>query len=345
MKKIVLTSLIVTSALMADSYTKSYTSVSSNALSGANVANVRGADASYYNPAASSLMDDGIMLEADLNMAFDMGRTLDTTNTKSSQYYLPSIHFVAPKIYDMRFTMSFVSPSNNSINSKSNASLQDEIFTYELNPSLSYLVLDNLSIAAGLSAYYSSLTTNNVVGAEGYDFGYNLALEYIPLTELKLATTYKSAVAYNVDQTVKDAIGNDKTLIDTRFKPALFNLAASYDVVENASLELVYERGFYLAKNDLEDSNAIKFGASYYKDKYDIMFGLSYTTGSTVSDNFYAIDNDRVSLSLGGKYEFLRGLDFGAAFSYSKALEGEFKTLTYAGSDIIGFNMGVEYKF
>ena len=341
MKKIILTSLMVTSALMADSYTKSYTSISSNALSGANVANVRGADASYYNPAASSLMADGIMLEGDLNMAFDLGRELDTTKTKASQYYLPSLHFVAPKIYDMRFTMSFVSPSNNSINSKSSASLKDEIYTYELNPSLSYLILENLSIAAGFSAYYSNLSTVAANGAEGLDFGYNLALEYLPIDDLKLATTYKSAVAYNVDQTLP----NDTVVRDSRFKPALFNIAASYDVVEDASLELVYERGFYLGKNDLDDSNAIKFGASYYKDKYDFMFGLAYSTGSTSSDDFYAIDNDRVGLSLGGKYEFLSGLDFGAAFSYSKALEGEFKSLTYTGSDIIGFNLGVEYKF
>ncbi len=56
MKKIVLLSLVATTALMAGGYKIPESSVNAVALSNAYVANASGADASYYNPAKMVLV-------------------------------------------------------------------------------------------------------------------------------------------------------------------------------------------------------------------------------------------------------------------------------------------------
>ena len=233
MKKIILTSIVASSVVMAAGYKLPETSANSVALSGANIAHVKSADAAYDNPANMSFMSSENHLEADLmyigtsatnfkgDVSVATGQDLDS---EAQTFMIPSLHYVSPEFGNTRVGMSVVVPGGLTREWKTEpAKTSAEEFTLqivELNPSVSYKVDDTLSLAVGVRA----LHTSGVVKSDGtaaiaalggaanvsrdmtgdsIDFGYNLALAYKPTSEMEVALAYRSQVDLTVEGNAK----------------------------------------------------------------------------------------------------------------------------------------------
>ena len=317
MKKVLLP-VVVSSALFAGGYNIPEKSVNSTALSSAVVAHSIGADAAYYNPANISFMDDGSQMELDftyiglskVDYKGDVGATSDiSTSSKKEDFLVPTFFYVSPKVGQMRYSLSMVSPGGLSKRwSELPAAASSKEFTLqtiELNPSASYMVNDKLSIAAGLRMVY----TTGVVKAEypgmfsqdlegdSVDFGYNLALAYKPTKELEFGLTYRSNIDLSVEgdadmyassvflqsQGIPAVQANAMAIdparnVDASVNvplPAQLNIALAYTFAEKTTIEFVYERNFwskYKSLNfDFEDAVAESiFGSPSAKNWDDV---------------------------------------------------------------------------
>ncbi|DAB29157.1 MAG TPA: aromatic hydrocarbon degradation protein [Sulfurimonas sp. UBA12504] len=236
MKKIALISLIASSVLLAGGYKIPETSLNAVALSAANIAHNKSADAAYYNPANMVFMADENAMEADL-----MYIKLDATNyqgtvsgtgpydidAKTENFLVPAIHYVSGKMNGgARFGLSVVSPGGLSKRwDEQPAKTSAEEFTLqtvEINPTVALPIGDKIGVAIGLRVVHSEgvvksdgiadLTSKGLgiatilkrdLSGESVDFGYNIALAYKPMSELELGLTYRSKVDLTVEGDAK----------------------------------------------------------------------------------------------------------------------------------------------
>ena len=252
-------------------------SLNSVALSAAYVANARGADASYYNPANMAFSPSGSELEA----AFTYIRLPEITYTDNrgaaysgesdvENFYVPTFHYMSPEFNNWRFGLSFTAPGG--LSKKWNDPYPKTFakeFTLkilELNPTASYKINSKFAIGFGVRAVYTDGVVKsdaNGIGVnltrdmtgDSIDFGYNLALSYKPIENFTLAATYRS----KVDLTVK----GDASLVSptaatyngsasvTIPLPAALNLAAAY-TFSKTTVELVYERTYWSSYKNLD---------------------------------------------------------------------------------------------
>ena len=115
MKKIVLMSLVASSVLMAGGYKIPETSLNGVALSAANIAHNKSADAAYYNPANMVFMSNENHMEADLTyIGLDApnykgtvslnGTPLGThdIDAESENFLVPSLNYVSGDVSGAR---------------------------------------------------------------------------------------------------------------------------------------------------------------------------------------------------------------------------------------------------
>ena len=238
MKKILITSIVASSILMASGYKIPEASTNAVALSAANIAyNQNNADAAYYNPANMVFMSNKNNIEADVmylgidatkfsgDVKTSRGNNL---NSQSESFVVPSIHYVSAKLPEsnVRFGLSIVSPGGLSKRwSEEPAKTSAEEFTLQLievNPSLAFEINPSLAFAIGIRMVHTSgivksdgtalvgvlpanpptkvysKLTRDLTG-DSVDFGYNLALAYHPTDNLALAVTYRSKIDLTVD--------------------------------------------------------------------------------------------------------------------------------------------------
>ncbi|MDF1882155.1 transporter [Sulfurimonas sp. MAG313] len=291
MKKVILMSLVTTTVIMASGYKIPEQSVNSVALSGADVANTHGADAAYSNPANMAFMEDGQYMEGTFTyinltpVKFEgtvRGAQADA-NSKTENFLLPSLHYVSNAYGDFRFGASLTVPAGLTKRWQEGGPSQTiaeefSLKVIEVNPVVSYKILDNLSIAAGVRMVYSegiiksSGTTVVAAGpiyqtisrdmeGDSLEFGYNLAIAYKPMKELSLALTYRSEVDLKEDGTAKLSASDAFAITDgvarpimtngatydggagvTVPLPAVLSLATAYTFNEETTVEFVYER-------------------------------------------------------------------------------------------------------
>ncbi|MDQ7042863.1 MAG: outer membrane protein transport protein, partial [Sulfurimonas sp.] len=233
MKKILMTSLVASSMLLAGGYKIPETSTNSVALGGANIAHTSSADAAYDNPANMIFMDDRNELEVDLMYIGLSATKFDGTVKTSPQrsltseeqtFIIPSVHYVSPKLGEngVRVGLSIVVPGGLTRQwNEEPAKTAAEEFTLriiEINPTVAYEITDKLAMAFGFRMVHTSgIVKSNgtaVIHSSGatsvlardltgssLDYGYNLALAYHPTSNLDLAVTYRSKVALTVDGT------------------------------------------------------------------------------------------------------------------------------------------------
>lgn len=253
-------------------------SLNSTALSAAYVANARGADASYYNPANMAFSPSGSDLEIALTYIRlpkvtykDHGSSRSKTGTpasdatsESENFYIPTFHYMSPEFNSWRFGLSFVAPAGlskrwNDAFPKSSAQ-EFTLKVLELNPTASYKVNDKFAVGFGLRGVYSSgvvkasssaivqdLTGNSI------DFGYNLAASYKPSSNITLSSTYRSKVDLTIKGNAKGSIrGNPfNTAANVKLPlPAALAFAVAY-TFDKTTAELVYERTYWSAYKNL----------------------------------------------------------------------------------------------
>ena len=286
MKKIALISLVASSVLMAGGYKIPETSLNGVALSAANVAHNKSADAAYYNPANIAFMADGNEIEVDLTYigldAPNFKGTITATgplaydaDAESETFFVPSINYVSPKFGNTRFGLSVVSPAGLSkrwdvtpgVYSAKEFTLQ----TVELNPSVAYSVNDKVAVAFGLRLVHgkgvvkSTASASRDMSGDSIDYGYNLALSYKPTSELEIGVTYRSKIDLTTEGDAKLYFGptlayNGGTSLTVPL-PALVNVALAYTFASKTTVEFVYERNIWSAYETLDFEYSTSIGA------------------------------------------------------------------------------------
>jgi long-chain fatty acid transport protein len=292
MKKIALMSLVASSVLLAGGYKIPETSLNAVALSAANIAHNKSADAAYYNPANMVFMADENAMEVDLtyikldpvNYQGDVslnGTALGThdIDAETEKFLVPAIHYVSGKANGgARFGLSVVSPGGLSKRwEDSVASYTAEEFTLqtvEVNPTVALPIGDKIGVAVGLRLMHSkgvvkstSPVSSRDMEGDSIDFGYNIALAYKPTSELELGATYRSKVDLSVEGDAKlsyidayDDFGggaytpytSDSSANVSVPLPATLSLAAAYTLPTKTTVELVYERTYWSQYQELD---------------------------------------------------------------------------------------------
>jgi len=288
MKKIVLSVIVTSSLLMGAGYKIPETSTNSVALSGANIAHTKSAEAAYDNPANMLFMENKNHME--VNMMY-----LNTSPTKytpasgseisadEQTFVIPSLHYVSPKLGDsgVRVGMSVVVPGGLSRTWKdAPASQSAEEFTLqvvELNPTVAFQVSEKVGFAFGFRAVHSSGVVKATPSAnpsvpvsldmkgDSLDFGYNIALAYQPNKDWQIGLTYRSNVnltekgsadlvytQFTPPSTITPVINGKYDATVTIPLPASFNAAIAYTLPSKTTIEFVYEKTYWSTYNSLD---------------------------------------------------------------------------------------------
>lgn len=248
MKKIVLSSVVACSLVMAAGYKIPETSTNSVALSGANIAHSKGADAAYDNPANMVFMENKNHMEANLmylnTSATNYKGTVSGTtqydlDAKEQDFLIPSLHYVSPSLGESgaRVGLSVVVPGGLTrewTNGPAKTVAEEfTLQTVELNPTAAFKLSEKVGVAVGFRVVHTSgvVKSDGVAGVplptppfpsnsfsssqimrdmtgDALDFGYNLALAYKPTNNLSIGLTYRSQVDLDVEGDAKLSSSN-----------------------------------------------------------------------------------------------------------------------------------------
>ncbi len=384
-KNISLIALLMTmapSSIYAAGYMTPQQSLNSTAKSAANVAHSSSADTAYYNPANMSFLPDRPLFEVDLTYIHlpsltykDSGTSTNDGKSEKQNFLRPTMFYISPDFKDWRFGFSVTFPAGLAREWKTpyQAASAEEfhLTVVEANPVLSYKVNDKLSLAAGLRALYSEakvksnglisndfggITASRDLEGDATAYGYNLAVTARPISNLKVAATYRSKI-------ILDLNGDGRLWTSAAFAgpdsyngsgtvsvpvPAVLSLASSYSF-DGLTAEIVYERTFWNAYDQLDfnyptslgnpyliaafdnalprnwsNSDAWRVGVSYEADEnWDLMAGFVYAKNPVPDSTlgFGQPDADSKSYSLGVGYRFDDDIRFGIAYLYSEKEE------------------------
>jgi len=352
--KITALSAITSSVLMASGYKIPETSMNSVALSGANIAHVKEADAAYDNPANMVFMGDNNHMEVNLMYIGTSGTKYKGSyagegsydiSAEEQTFIIPSLHYVSPSIGDIgaRFGLSMVVPGGLTREWKEQpAQATAEEFTLqivEVNPTVALNITDEISAAIGFRVVHSSGVVKSSSAAsrdmEGnsIDYGYNIALSYKPTNNIDIGVTYRSNIDLTIEGNAKLSIGdarvyNGGTSLTVPL-PAALNLAAAYTFATKTTVEVVYEKTYWSTYEAI-DFNYVSSIPSILVPSFD----------NPVPRNW----KDSQSLRLGITQE-LENLTLMAGFVMDETPTPE-KTLGYEspGSDSISMSFGTRYK-
>jgi long-chain fatty acid transport protein len=225
------------------------------------------------------------------------------------------------------------------------------------------------------------------LGGSSYDFGYNLALHFKPTDELALALTYRSKVDLTVEgeaelQAAGGAISYDGDAEVSIPIPAALNLAAAYTFNDRTTIELVYEKTYWSAYEELDfdyeatihpvldgvfgtsiaknwsNTDTYRIGVTHKLDnKWTLMAGYAYdktpVPKSTVG--FELPDSDAHIYSIGARYAYSDDMNIGFGLLYDKkdtlevergtALADSVDNAKFEDASAILLTVGVQYKF
>jgi len=368
MRSIVI-SAVASATLMAGGYAIPESSINATALSAAYIANAHGADAAYYNPAAMVYNEDANLLEVDMTYIglskIHYASTSGATNidSESEKFLVPSIHYTSKKLGDngARVGFSVVVPAGLSKRWTSVPAVYSAeeftLETVELNPSMAIPLSNTVSMGVGFRVISSSgvvkakragVYSQNMTG-DSIDYGYNLALNYRPVSNLSLAATYRSKVNLSVEGDADLAYtgvlaptvplpafsGNYSASVSIP-SPATLNLAAAYTFDTATTIEAVYQKTYWSAYKALnfdfsnpyaegffgavkpknwENTNTYRLGLTQKYDKWTAMAGFAYdetpVPESTLS--YELPDSDAWIVSMGGRYQIDKSWNIGLA--------------------------------
>ncbi|WP_373031972.1 OmpP1/FadL family transporter [Sulfurovum sp.] len=357
-------SAIASSVVMAGGYKIPEQSLNSMALGAAYVAHTTGADTAYFNPANMSFMDaDKSYVEGGLTLAHLPSNKYTliapySGESEEENLPIPFLHYVAPAMGDFRWGVSLTVPGGltKRWHNQPQKSFAEEftLKVIEFSPSVSYKLMDNLSIGGGLRLIYSEGVVKNdatdtgtpfKVDMEGdtIEFGYNLAMTYKPTDDINIAATYRSNIDLDEDGTATityplptDPPSGITISGDAGVSvplPAALNLAISKTWNNTFTLEAVYERTYWSEYKTLEftntnlrispknwkDTDTFRFGATIkMENKITAMMGFAIDETPVPVERlgFELPDSDAKIFSMGFRYQQSENLSWGAAFLY-----------------------------
>jgi len=406
MRSIVI-SAVASATLMAGGYSIPESSINATALSAAYVANAHGADAAYYNPAAMVYNEDANLLEVDAtyiglsSINYKGTYTTPTTgttgsydiNSKKENFLVPSIHFTSKKLGDngARVGFSIVVPAGLSKrweNQPAKSSAEEfTLETVEFNPSMAIPLSDTVSMGAGFRVISSegivksSYTVSRDMKGSSVDYGYNLALNYRPVSNLSLAATYRSKINLSEEGNAKlysgtNLVYNGDTSVSVPV-PATLNLAVAYTFDTGTTVEAVYQRTYWSAYKDLdfnyptsigglapyfdapkaknwENTNTYRLGLTQKYDRWVAMAGVAVdkTPVPTATLGYELPDSDAIIASLGGRYQIDKAWNIGLAGLVDMKKDREVSQSsptgingTFSNARAYLVTAGIEYRF
>ncbi len=329
-------------------------SLNGMALGAAYVANAKGADASYYNPANMAFSPSGSDLEIDFTyIGLSKVKYTDTTGftneSKSEQFLVPTFHYMSPFVDNWRFGLSLVAPGGLSKRwEDAYAKATAKEFTlkiFELNPTASYKVNDKFAIGFGLRGVYTDgivRSDANGVGVnltrdmtgDSIDYGYNLALSYKPIENVTISSTYRSKV--NLTVTGNANLVSPTTATYDGFAsvtiplPAALNLAIAY-TINKTTMEFVYEKTYWSAYKNLDFNYSYALTDPYLKAKFD----------DPISKNW----KDTNTYRIGVTHQYSDKLKLMAGFAIDKSpVPSNTLGFELPDSDAKLYSAGFEYK-
>ncbi|MBU4034171.1 MAG: OmpP1/FadL family transporter [Proteobacteria bacterium] len=271
---VALTGILAAGPAFASGYRIPEQSINSTALSAAYVANTPAADASYYNPANMSWLENKWQTEASLTWIHlasieytDKVTSSFNSGSRTEDFALPNLHIVSPEFNNFRFGLSVVYPyglSKRWDNTLPKASAEEfTLKTYEFNPTISYKLNEKISLGGGLRAIYAEGVVKSTAGAsrdlkgDTTEYGYNLAATYRPVENLSLAATYRSKIDLDIEGDARLYLGaaqlyNGYAEVSVP-APAVLSLATSYTCNNGkTTAELTYDKTFWNAYDKLD---------------------------------------------------------------------------------------------
>lgn len=223
-----LTLLVTAGTALASGYRIPEQSLNSTARSGSYVAYTPSVDATYYNPANMSWLENRWAVEAAATWIHlssisytDARGPAFSGDTEEENFLVPTFFAVSPEYNKFRFGFSVTAPAGLS------KRWQDpyprtfaEEFTlkvFEFNPTVSYKFNDRFSVGAGVRGIYvdgkvKSYGTIRVPAAgnlpttifrdmdgDTWEAGYNLAMTVRPTDKMNISLTYRSEVDLGVE--------------------------------------------------------------------------------------------------------------------------------------------------
>lgn len=266
-----LASIFAAGSAMASGWRIPEQSVDSTAKAGANIASAKRADASYYNPAKMSWMDDTWQVEADLTyiylspIDYEDGRTAAyDSESEDEHFFVPTGFAVSPNYGGARFGLAIVAPyglAKRWEDPYAKAVAEEFALTViEVNPTVSYAIGEMVSVAAGPRMLYADATLKNDASELGVplgtnmdgdtvEWGWNAALAVKPMEKLNLAVTYRSNIDLDFEDTANiNLMGTYISNWDASVSvpaPAVLSLSAAYDVLDNLNIEFTYDRTYW----------------------------------------------------------------------------------------------------
>lgn len=331
-KKIAVAALIgimAASPVFASGYRIPEQSINSTALSGAYVANTPSADASYYNPANMSWLENRWQADASLTWIHlasieytDSNDPSRSSGSRNEDFAVPNLHAVSPEYNNFRFGLSVVYPyglSKRWDNSFPRTTAEEfTLKTYELNPTVSYKINDTVSIGGGVRAIYAKgvLKSLGAVGpttisrdmeGDTTEYGYNLALTYRPMTNLSLAATYRSKVDLDIEGNARlnSAINGANYSGGTSVSvpaPAVLTLATAYTCNSGkTTAEFTYDKTYWNAydKLDFNYATPITDGFGILQAAFDTARAKSWTNAEACRIGLTHKCTDKLTMMVG----------------------------------------------
>jgi long-chain fatty acid transport protein len=272
-----LASIFAAGSALASGWRIPEQSVDSTAKAGANVASASRADASYYNPANMSWMDNTWHLEVDATYIYlseidyeDARNPAFNSSSEAEHFFVPTGFAVSPSFGGFRFGLAVVAPyglSKQWEDSYAKAVAEEFSLTViEVNPTVSYKIGDMFSVAAGPRMLYADATVKSDASGLGVplsremegdtvEWGWNVAVAAQPIEPLNISATYRSHVDLDFEDTAKLNLMGTRMTLDTDVSvpaPAVFTFAVAYDVLASLNVELAWDRTFWSEYDNLD---------------------------------------------------------------------------------------------
>lgn len=325
-------------------------------IAGATIAFTKGPDASYYNPANMSFLDDVWMLETSLTLLHlpsieytDKRSPLFDGSSRSETFYLPQLHLASRAFNDFRFGFSLIYPYGLAKRWEdpypAATAEKFSLDVIEANPTFSYELGETLSFGGGVRLIYSEGEVENGVPGlsrelEGDDFqgGYNIAATYRPLKQWRLAATYRSEVNLDLggDAAIRAMVGDvplagysGSGSVEVTL-PAVFSLATSYTLAA-VTLEVAWSRTFWSAVEAFD----FQYDQSFLGTPFD---GFDRPLAKNWKDSD--------ALRFGLTWEVLESLDATVGFAIDETPVKESSLgFELPDSDAYMYTAGIQYEY
>lgn len=345
-------SLLTAGSVMASGWRIPEQSVDSIAKAGANIASAKRADASYYNPANMSWMEDRWHTELDLTYIHltsieydDARKPAFSHDSEKENFLVPTGFAVSPDYNGLRFGISLIAPYGLAKRWENGygAAFSDEfsLKTIEFNPTAAYAFNDKVSVAAGVRVLYAdavSDTDSSALGValsrnlegEVVEWGWNVGVDIRPVDGLNIAATYRSLIEMDFSEkaslNLKGMMLKPKTTV-TIPCPAVLAFSVAYDFTDSLNVEFTWDRTFW----------------SEYKE-------LDFDFTPVIPGNPYepavARDwNDTNAFRIGVTYALDDQIELMAGFGYDEnPIPDEHVDFSIPDSDAWLYSLGMQYK-